>query len=251
MKTLKLFHPQISVRAGRYTFTQGVELEVVSSKSSYFDWAKVRFTKQYQKKINLAKKDPASIELGYSGDFSRVFSGFLAKPYNEGAEADEIYLKDEMLLLEETIISNTFLSTTPQEMIGYFLAQAGITNMKLSGQDYPERKLVPIRQQNIIQAINTVQAAWNISNLFYFSDGVFYWGERPAQEKVYTFEQGVNILTLTRFGGVWMLETASAPFVKHSHKINVLHEKISGELEVQKVVSKTNDAGFIRTYIYF
>ena len=36
-----------------------------------------------------------------------------------------------------------------------------------------------------------------------------------------------------------------------SHKINVIHPKISGEQEVEKVVSSTNDDGFIRTKIYF
>ena len=42
-----------------------------------------------------------------------------------------------------------------------------------------------------------------------------------------------------------------APFIKHSHKINLIHPQVSGEVEVSKVVSKTNDSGFIRTYIYF
>ena len=68
---------------------------------------------------------------------------------------------------------------------------------------------------------------------------------------VYTFERGVNILNLRRAGGVWELETVSAPFIKHSHKINLIHPQVSGEVEVSKVVSKTNDSGFIRTYIYF
>jgi len=80
---------------------------------------------------------------------------------------------------------------------------------------------------------------------------VFYWDEKPAQQKVYTFEYGVNIISLNRTGGVWELETVSAPFVRHSHKINLIHPRISGEFEVSKVVSTTNDSGFIRTYIYF
>lgn len=85
----------------------------------------------------------------------------------------------------------------------------------------------------------------------FFSGGVFYWDEKPEQKKVYTFEHGVNILNLRRAGGVWELETVSAPFIKHSHKINLIHPQVSGEVEVSKVVSKTNDSGFIRTYIYF
>ena len=161
-----------------------------------------------------------------------VFTGFVARPYNYGGGADEITLKDEMLLLEDTQINNTFLDTTPQEVISYVLAQAGVGKKKLKARGFPTRKKLPKER-------------------FFFSGGVFYWGEKPEQQKVYTFEYGVNIINLARLGGVWELETVSAPFVRHSHKINVIHPKISGEQEVIKVVSSTNDDGFIRTRIYF
>lgn len=251
METIELFYPQIAARAGPYTFARGTEFEVYSSKSSYFDWAKIRFTEQFQPKIALKRKDAAAIELGYNDVMEEVFTGYVSQPYNGGGSANEITLKDEMLLLEETQINNTFLETTPQEMISYFLGKAGVSKMKLSPQGYPERKRLPIRQMNVIQAINTVHAAWGIKKPFFFSGGVFYWDEKPKQEKVYTFEYGVNILGLTRAGCVWELETASAPFVRHSHKINVIHPKVNGEVEVSKVVSATNDSGFIRTKIYF
>ena len=160
METLELFYPQIAARAGPYTFDKGVEIEVYSSKSSYFDWAKIRFTEQFQPKISLARKDPAAIELGYNNVFEEVFTGYVSKPYNGGGFTDEVTLKDEMLLLEETQINNTFLDTTPQEMIAYFLGKAGLSKMKLSSKGYPERKRLPIRQMNVIEAINAVHAAW-------------------------------------------------------------------------------------------
>mgnify|MGYP001518807197 FL=1 len=138
-----------------------------------------------------------------------------------------------------------------EEVLAYILGQAGIGKMALSGQGYPTRKRLPIHRQTGIQAINTVNAAWGLKKPFFCSGGVFYWGTSPAQEKVYSFEYGVNILALNRTGGVWELETISAPFVKHSHKILVTHPLISGEFEVSQVLTITNDAGFIRTYIYF
>lgn len=251
METTELYYPQIAARAGPYTFNEGIEIEVYSAKSSYFDWAKIRFTGQFRPEITLNKKDPAAIQLGYDGALDDVFTGYVAKPYDGGAFANEVNLKDEMLVLEETIINDTFLDTTPQEMLAFFLAKAGLSKMKLSSKTYPRRKMLPIRQQNAVQAINTVNAAWGLKVPFFFSGGAFYWDEKPEQEKVYTFEHGVNILGLNRAGGVWELETVSAPFVKHSHKINVIHPQVSGEVEVQKVVSTTNDSGFIRTYIYF
>ena len=240
METHELFYPQITARAGPYALDAGIEFEIFSAKSSYFDWAKIRFTEQFQPEISLTRKDPAAIELGFNGVMEEVFTGFVARPYNKGGGADEITLKDEMLLLEDTQINNTFLDTTPQEVISYVLAQAGVGKKKL-----------PIRQMPGVQAINAVNAAWGLKERFFFSGGVFYWGEKPEQQKVYTFEYGVNIINLVRLGGVWELETVSAPFVRHSHKINVIHPKISGEQEVIKVVSSTNDDGFIRTRIYF
>ncbi len=275
METKELYYPQISAQAGSYTFEEGVELEIYSSKSSYYDWAKIRFTSQFRPKLSLKKKDPATIQLGYDGTLEDVFTGFVSGEYDGGTYANEVALKDEMLLMEETIINDTFLDTTPQELISYFLAQAGLSKMKLSSKTYPTRKMLPIRRQTAVQAINAVNAAWglrvpffirrqtavqaiNAVNAawglrvpFFFSGGVFYWDEKPEQKKVYTFERGVNILNLRRAGGVWELETVSAPFIKHSHKINLIHPQVSGEVEVSKVVSKTNDSGFIRTYIYF
>lgn len=251
METLELFYPQIEARAGSYTLNAGIEFEIFSEKSSYFDWAKIRFTEQFQPEISLARKAPAVIKLGYNGAMEEVFTGFVVRPYNCASGADEISLKDEMLLLEDTQINNTFLDTTPQEVISYILAQAGVSKKKLNAQGFPMRKKLPIRKMSGVQAINAVNAAWNIKKRFFFSGGVFYWGEKPEQQKVYTFEYGVNIISLIRLGGVWELETVSVPFVWHSHKINVIHPKISGQQEVIKVVSSTNDDGFIRTRIYF
>lgn len=251
MEITELYSPDIMAQAGRYAFDKGVEIEVHSAKNSYFDWAKIRFTGQFQPKISLARMDPATIQMGYAGSLDRVFSGFVSKPYAEGHYSNEITLKDEMLLLEETIINETFLNTTPQEIIAYFLARSGVSKMRLSPKDYPRRRLVPIREQNVVQAINTVNASWGLKVPFFFSDGTFYWDEKPDQNRIYTFEYGVNILALTRAGGVWELETVSAPFVKHSHKINLIHPLVSGEQELLKVVFSTNDSGFIRTYLYF
>ena len=50
-------------------------------------------------------------------------SCLLYTSYNGGGFTDEVTLKDEMLLLEETQINDTFLDTTPQEMISYFLGR--------------------------------------------------------------------------------------------------------------------------------
>ena len=236
METTELYYPQIAAEAGSYTFSQGIEVEIYSAKSSYFDWAKIRFTGEYRPKIQLSPKDPAAISMGYNGTLEEVFTGYVCKQYDSATYVNEVDLKDDALLLEETSVDGTFLSTTPQEMISHFLSKAGVSKLKLSSANYPTRKMFSIRKQNVVQAIHSVHAAWGIKLPFFFSGGTFYWGEQPQQRKVYTFEYGVNIIRLNRAGGVWELETISVPFVRHSHKINVIHPKVSGEQEDRKSV---------------
>ena len=251
MESEELFYPEISVAIGSYALQKGVEVEVYSDQNSYFDWAKIRFTPQFQENISVKKKEPGTVMLGYNRVLDTVFEGYVTGPYSGGGYMDEIVLKDKMLLLEETTISNTFLDVTPQEIISYCLAQAGVTETKLSAEIYQPRSVVSIAQKNVIAVIKEINTIWGIKNKFFFSGGIFYWGEKPEQEKIYNFEYGVNIITLDKPLGSWELETVSAPFVKHSHKINITHPKISGEFEVQKVIFRTNENGFIRTYINF
>ena len=53
LKTTELYYPQVTAHVGPYSFTQGIEVEIHSAKTSYFDWAKIRFTQQYKPKISL------------------------------------------------------------------------------------------------------------------------------------------------------------------------------------------------------
>jgi len=250
MKTEELFYPEISAEAGGYAFNKAVEAEVYSDQDSYFDWGKIRFTPEFQPKLDIPAKEKGAIMLGYDGVLEEVFAGYVSKPFN-GGYMNEIVLKDKVTLLEETDITNTFLYTTPQEIISFCLARSGATEYRLSPAIYPARKYVPIYRKNVIAVIKELHTLWGINEKFFFSGGVFYWGEKPEQDQIYQFEYGVNIISLTRPLRLWELETVSAPFVKHSHKISLIHPKVSGEFEVKKVVFKTNDTGFIRTYINF
>lgn len=247
----ELFYPEINVNIGPYILRKGIEIEVYSSQNSYYDWAKIRFTQKINEKITISKKQEAFIELGYNEKFDKVFQGYVTKPINEGSYINEIILKDAMLLLEETEITNTFLDATPQEILRYCLNKAGVNNIKISSNIYSRKKITPIFKKNVIAVINEIHSIWKIKEQFFFSNGTFYWGEKPDQKKVYEFEYAENIISLQLSGGMWELETVSAPFIKHSHKIRVNHPQISGEFEVKKVIFSTSDTGFIRTKIYF
>ena len=108
METLELFYPRITAQAGGYTFQQGIEIEVSSARASRMDWAKIRFTDRFKPEITLSRLEPAAILLGYGGAFDEVFTGYVVKPYSTGSSANEIVLKDAMMLLEGLTVNETF-----------------------------------------------------------------------------------------------------------------------------------------------
>lgn len=248
---MELFYPGIGVQIGAYSIKKGIEIETCSDVESYFDWAKIRFTDPYQTQIGIAKGDEMSIYLGYSGIMEEVFTGYVSSPYNRAQGKNEILAKDEMQRLEKVTISETFLDVTPQEIVRYLLAVAGITNFQISQEVYQPKKVVPVAQKNGIQVLEEIRRLWQIRKRFYFSGGVFYWCTDPEQKQTYLFEYGSNIIRLERSMGCWELETVSMPFIHHSQTIKVIHPAYTGSALVKKVLFKTNDAGFIRTYITF
>ena len=250
METTELFYPDIRVQLGKYIFSQGTELGVYSSQDSYFDWAKVRFVRQFRDKISLTAREKAVVQLGYNGVFDDVFEGYVSKPYS-GSALNEILLKDDMLLLEETLINKSFLNASPQEVLTYCLQKAGVREYRLDSTRYRTKPRFAVEQKDVISVINGINSAWSIAQRFFFQGGVFYWGVKPEQAKVYQFEYGSNIIALNKSAGAWELETVSAPFIKHSQLIDVEHPEVSGRFEVKRIVFTTNEAGFIRTYIYF
>lgn len=248
---MELFYPGIGVQIGAYSIKKGIEIETCSDAESYFDWARIRFTDPYQTQIGITKGDEMSIYLGYSGIMEEVFTGYVSSPYNRAQGKNEILAKDEMQRLEEVTISETFLDVTPQEIVRYLLAVAGISNFQISQEVYQPKKVVPVAQKNGIQVLEEIRRLWQIQKRFYFSGGVFYWCTDPEQKQTYLFEYGSNIIRLERSMGSWELETVSMPFIHHSQTIKVIHPAYTGSALVKKVLFKTNDAGFIRTYITF
>ncbi len=248
---MELFYPGIGVQIGAYSIKKGIEIETCSDAESYFDWAKIRFTDPYQTQIGIAKGDEMSIYLGYSGIMEEVFTGYVSSPYNRAQGKNEILAKDEMQRLEGVTISETFLDVTPQEIVRYLLEVAGISNFQISQEVYQPKKVVPVAQKTGIQVLEEIRRLWQIQKRFYFSGGVFYWCTNPEQKQTYLFEYGSNIIRLERSMGSWELETVSMPFIHHSQTIKVIHPAYTGSALVKKVLFKTNDAGFIRTYITF
>lgn len=246
----ELFYPDLQVKIGEYIFTEGINIEIHSDKNKPCDWGKVRFTEEYQPKITLQKLSDVVICLGYNGTLQEVFVGTLVKGY-DGYGKNEILFKDSMYKLQNTYLSTCFKECTPQDMIREGLAVANIKAAHLSKQTYPVKKLFPVYSKSIEQLLGQINAAWGINVKSYFVKGEFYWGVVPEQKEILEFVYGSNIISLGKDVDLWELETISVPSMQHSQKISVVHPKITGIFEVERVLFRTNDAGFIRTNIYF
>lgn len=253
MYNTDFFYPQMMVNIGKYSFDAGIELDVYSSKEQYFDWSNIRFTGKMVEAMAFKKMDQVKIELGYNDEYKSIFSGYVKNSVNvDMASQNEILCKDEMMKLEETKITETFLDADPQEIIAYGLQKAGIEDYQLSSKSFSKKKVVVISKRNVIHLIKEVHNLWDIEENFFFdSNGRFYWGRNKEQDKIYEFQHGENIINLTFENGSWVLETISIPFVEHSHVIRVNHPQITGEFEVYKMHFAINVQGFPRTKIYF
>lgn len=251
MDNMELFYPEIQVHIGEYIFSRGISVTISSSKGISNDWGKVTFSKEFFGKIFIPEGEPVSVMLGYDNNLQEVFSGYVTNGYNGASDENEILFKDKMLLLERTTVTHTFLEATPQDIIRYGLLLSGISDYSISSAAYPEKDRVSVVKKNVVGILNQINAAWGIHIDGFFLRGIFYWGERPEQESIYELEYGVNIISLERMNGRWQLETVSLPFLQHSQQIQVTHPYINGTFEIKKLLFTTNEAGFIRTKIFF
>lgn len=251
MERQELFYPEIEVQVGDYVFDQGISLRIYSSRNAPMDWGKLTFSNPYKERITLKKFDEVVVRLGYSGSLQKVFIGNLIKGYDGTDSVNEIMFKDHMLLLETVLITDTYLSCTPQEIIIEGLRKAGITEYRITDAVYPRRGMFPVVRKNMIQLLKQINAAWGISVGGNFVKGVFYWGVSPEQTEILEFEYGSSIISLDRNKDMWELITVSVPSMQHSQKISVIHPKVTGIFTTEKIIFETNEGGFIRTKIYF
>lgn len=245
----RLISPKFRIVAGQYEITSGMEVECFSSREARSDWCKVELSTQLQGAMEYQDLDRAIVELGYDGDYDLLLSGYIRKV--SGDYWKEIMIRDDMMRLERLDLVVTFQQCTPQDIIRYILSQAGITDYELSESDYGKMDVFIVNRKNGVKAISELNSRWGLNNDFFFVNHRFYWGCRPEQENVYVLEEGINILSMEKYGGTWEIETFGVPWIHHSQYIQVEHSKYSGLVIVEKTIVKSDARGRTRMYIYF
>lgn len=248
MVDIDLFDPTVQVVLGGYCLTSGISLELLSSRAAGADWAEVRLSPAYAGKLQIPRLAPARVSLGYGAAATTVLQGYVAEVQDGGLA---IRIKDGMLRLERTRITDTYLDARPQEIVELLLRRAGVTRCQIDAAPYPTKRTVVVRQMSGAALLAHIGRLWDISVPYFFAGDTFYWGCDPPQGAVYRFDYGRNILSLAHRDGLWELETVSAPFIAHSQRILVDAPAVAGLRRVEKIRYRTSEAGFVRSTIYF
>lgn len=250
MPDIEYFYPEVKVNLNNLSLNKGVLIEVVSSKNTVYDYAKIIFTKEILDKINVKKNDECEVLFGYSGNLESIFKGSVVKDLSESSDKCSIQLKDDMLKLERTIVTDTYMNAAPQEIISNVCMKASIKDLSLANQTYAS-KTISIQSMNGIKLIQYINSLWRLNHKFYMQAGRFYWGTSDKQKEIAVFSYGSNILSLKKIDGLWEMQTVSVPFLKHSTLIRVNHPLVSGDYEISKIIFKVNEQGFVRSLIQF
>ena len=251
MDTKKLITPKFRVTVGDYELSDGMEVECVSSSSSNLDWCRVELSTELEGLLEYEDMDEAIVELGYGEDYDILLEGYIRKNLKTGDYWKELLIKDDLIRLERIRITASFVDCTPQDVLKYILATAGISDYRLSVEEYGKRELVVIDNKNGIEAVTAVNSAWGLANPFFFRNRVFYWGTLPDQEELYVLEEDGTILSLQKYGDLWEAETIGIPWIHHSQEIEVVHSKVSGTFRVSKVMVKSGEHGEVHMFLYF
>jgi len=242
------FYPEYQAKIGNNIITEAIQLEILFDKNTSFDWAQINFTINLFTAIGIKKDDEFSLSIGYDGGLEEVFTGYVTD-----MQGSTVTIKNEMLKLARVLITNSFVSSIPQEVVTFILEKAGVTEYELSKEAYSIKKLLNISKVSGIEALKIVDKAFNITpSIGIFKCKKFEWNVTTKQDKVYNFIYAENIINLECISPkTWELSTIAVPFIKVLSKVNVQHPSVSGDFIVDKIKININENGFIRTKLIF
>lgn len=249
------FYPIYIVRIGNKYFRDGVIFDVYSSKDTYYDWCKIKFSDKIIEKFSFNSMEEVEISIGYSDALDKhdtIFTGYIKESINiGGADENNIICKDEMVRLEAIEIYNTFVNVSFNEVLQFAMKKANITNFKISNINTRQLPLLVVTKKNILNFIKFAELQFDVKNDFFFSpDKTFYYGIKPAQEKIYTLSYGENISEARYQDGYWIIKTILLTELRPTNMININHPKINGQYEINKIHYFSDESSFLRTEIY-
>ena len=148
----------------------------------------------------------------------------------------------------EARIRQSFVSVTAQDVMSWCLERAGVDEFTLGAGATPRRHHFVCKNLSVLQVCKMVRESWGLDWDYYADpDGVVWfvpWAESPRAlaDPVLDLEYGVNI---TRWqpstNSTGILETYLAPEVRHSDRIRITDDRLSGLRVVARVERATHE----------
>lgn len=244
----KYFFPEFSLKVGNLIFTEGISLDYYSSKKAMSDWMHIRFTDKLHKTMGFQPMQKATFQFGYSGALEQIFSGYIDRIGQSGAE---VICKDAMLKLQKQKLTELYLSVSQEEYLKTLLGQAGVKIGTIQAQGKFRKDKVMIENITYAEAVQRANTLWKTNSFFYFdSKEQFYFNSPKPQKEQYLFKYGESILNCTKHQNMYELEVIPV-HVDYTNKITVDHPDCSGEFEVLEVRFHVTDRGFPKMFLYF
>ena len=178
-----LISPEFRLDLGKYILEDGIMVEYVSSADDHADWARINLDEELIGSVTICSGDEYSVDLGYEDEYDNLLTGTIEK--DQTPDWKEIMVKDDYWKLEACYVCATFVKCTPQDIVRYLLTQSGITNYELSVENYRVTDRFVVENKKASEVLKMLNTFYGISVDYYFRNGIFYWGCRPAQKDIY------------------------------------------------------------------
>ncbi|MDI3547881.1 MAG: hypothetical protein PWR10_1533 [Halanaerobiales bacterium] len=155
----------------------------------------------------------------------QLFRGFIINTSTKNTV--KLFCEDYMTKLKDTKINKTFINCTPQEVLKYSLAKAGM-KYTLTSINFRKKHHFIVKSKDVITLVKLINQTWEVDYDFYFDDDVFYWGPwedspRYMGSEIVKFKYGKNVIDLApNDDGSGILKTISMPFIRHSNIIKIV-----------------------------
>lgn len=227
-----------------YQMTGGLPIEFHEDGKASPNWARVVIPDELLNKISGTME--CVLEIGSDEDFETLLEG-TGKISDK--QEDVLIIRNDLEILRNIRICNTFLNCRPQEAVRYILTVAGIEDYRMTDEDIGSKDVFTISDMDGLSALKEINTIFGIDISFNYEDGTFWWGVIPDQDEVASLTDD-NVMSLKKTGELWEADILTIPIIRTGDLISVECEEYTGFGMVTKRILKS-DGRQIDMYINF
>jgi len=224
---LKYSAPAVTVDIGSHTVLALQDMVLTTARQTPVDQVELTLRSD---EIEVARDDDLVVFAGYGNDQGLVFGGQVDEV--DDTDAFRIVGTDAMRRLQERKVSQSFRMCTPAMVAGWLGDVLGLPIV--APQSASLKHSMAFNDMAALDVLRACDHAWGLDwDLYAEPEGWAYWGPmelspRFQDDTTHTFEEGLNIISLTPGEGVHHLTAVYDPFVQHSSKAIVYDPVLFG-----------------------